>query len=447
MSCSVTRLVQMTRAPRHRRAASFFALAALGLCFRSPAAAHGPPPAATALLAVAGEQATLVSLSQGLASRTADGFRFVCPEMWGGNATAPAAGLAKGSAAIAGDKLYLVSPEGRVVAHPDDVGSGIALVSQQDAVVGLFLRDGQHELRRITESTSELVRGLDEPFMALAAGAEGELSLLRWTDSTLVVQQVSSTGELLARTTWSAPSRVAYAELRAAAAQLYVVTWGSAAPWVTLGRVTQQGYEPELEAGSDIDGPLALTDGTVIARDGQLRSLPPGALAAPSNDHITCLGQYAGLAYACAHGDLMRVEPEGLSTPLFELASLQAPDDQGLTDKARQSCSARWIDLRVDVASAARMRAAAVASSVDAGALDASTPDASSAATAALGPQAQREAPELDDARDSGCSLGAGRARDGLLPVILLLLLASLRRRLARSRPPCANIPHVRVVA
>ena len=37
------------------------------------------------------------------------------------------------------------------------------------------------------------------------------------------------------------------------------------APWVTLGRVTERGYEPLREASSDIAGPVALSTGTLVA--------------------------------------------------------------------------------------------------------------------------------------------------------------------------------------
>src|SRR4051812_2857246 len=92
------------------RAVRLLALTVLLLSIRTKVAAHGAPPTATALLAHEAGRATLVRLTRGLAHRAADGFHFVCPETWGGDVTAPVAGLPDGHAAVASDHLYIVDP-------------------------------------------------------------------------------------------------------------------------------------------------------------------------------------------------------------------------------------------------------------------------------------------------------------------------------------------------
>jgi hypothetical protein len=360
---------------------------ALALFLAARASAHGPPPAASALLAVEGEEATLVGLSRGLAHRTEDGFRFVCPETWGGDATAPAAGIPDGPALVASEKLFIVEPDGRVSLHPKQVGEGVALASNGEALFGLFLHEGQHELWRITESTSDLVRKLEEPFAALAA-ADSELSLLSWAGSALVLQTLSVSGELGERVTWSAPSAVAHAELRLTSDQRNVAIWGSAAPWVTLGHVTAQGYEQLAEGRSDIFGPVALAGGVFVARDGAFEALPEGAAQAGRSDYLTCLGSYAGLSYACAHGDLMRVDAAGIGAPLFELSALRAPNYVGLPEGARADCNARWLDLQAHAATVAQANTAA----------DAGAPDAG----------AEGDPPQESAAKPGGCTLATG---------------------------------------
>lgn len=210
------------------------AISAFFVSFVARASAHGAAPAAIGLLGFDGADATLVRLTRGMARRVPDGFRFVCPEAWGGDITAPAAAIPAGPALVAGETLFVVEPDGVVSPHPSKPGTGIALAHNRDALFGLFQRDDKYELQRITERTSELVRVLDEPFRLLVA-SDSELSLLGWTGRSVVLQRFSLDGESRQR------------------------------------------------------------------------------------------------AQCCAHGDVMRVERDGLGSPLFEIASLREPDYQGLS--------------------------------------------------------------------------------------------------------------------
>jgi hypothetical protein len=317
------------------------------------ASAHGAPPAATELLAAGDGEASLVRLTPGgLALRVPGGFRFVCPEAWGGDVLAPAASIPRGPTLVASDTLFVIEQDGSVSPHPVQSGSGGALASHPDAVFGLFAHDGRYELRRVTGSTNELVRVLDHPFGALAARAD-EVVLLRWFEDTLELQKISLDGTSLGSVTWSVPNGVAYARVTAAAEQLYVTVWGRARPWVTLGRVNERGYEPLREASVDIAGPSA---STWVLLDGTLQRLDTGAGLDTLGRRISCLGDANGLVYACSEGDLYRLEESGLGAPLFELGSLLAPTYDGLAEPARASCSTRWLDLRADVAAAQALR-------------------------------------------------------------------------------------------
>jgi len=388
------------------------ALALLALVAR--ASAHGSLPAATELLAHSAGSATLVRLAPGgLAYRVPDGFRFVCPEAWGGDVLAPAAAIPAGRALIASDALFVVEQDGRVSPHPIQAGSGVVVTNNRDAAFGVFKHEGRYELRRVTEGTNDLVRVLEQPFGALVA-SDREVSLLRWLDSTLVLQRMSLTGELRESLTWTVPNAVAYARLRTAGDSLYVLVWGRSAPWVTLGRVTARGYEPMREASSDIAGPVALAvdpPDTLVALDGTIERLEGGTSVDAHGNRATCLGTNDAQPYACVHGDLLRVDPGGLGAPLFELSALREPDYQTLPAALRMDCSTRWLDLRDHVASLLSSGSAA-----DAGVADAATPDA-----ATLTPGAGRH---------SGCSLGASSGRPGpLLLYALMLFFAAARSR------------------
>jgi hypothetical protein len=327
---------------------------------------------------------------------------------------------------IASERLYIVEPDGHVALHPEQVGEGVALASNREALFGIFKRDGQRELRRITQGESELVRSLDDPFGALVA-TDSELALLSWAEKALVLQRFSLSGKLAERVTFGAPSAVAYAELRRAADQLYVVIWGNAAPWVTLGRMTaQHGYEKLAEAGSEIAGPLALGGGTYVARDGAFAALEEGSARIGGSEYVTCLGSYAGLSYACVHGDLMRVDQHGLGAPLFELGQLHEPNYQGLPAPAQRDCMARWLDLREHLANAPAANAENDSAAPDPG------PSAARVSDAAV----RRDDSEPMPAHaQPGCALGPRSARPRWLNAIALAVLFArcCRRRALRA--------------
>jgi hypothetical protein len=408
-----------TQPRRSTRGARCLTLAAAVTClslysaaFVGRVSAHGPPPAAAELLAVEEQQASLVRLTTGgLAQRVTEGFRFVCPEAWGGDVLAPAAAIPLGPTVLGSDTLFVLEADGRLAAHPVQSGTARVLVSQRDAVFGLFQQGEQTALRRVTPSENDLIRNLDRPFGALAALDE-ELVLLHWLDKALVLERVAPTGELLGSVSMTLPNAVAYARLRVAAGRLYVVVWGRSAPWVTLGRITDGTYEPLREAGVDIAGPVATTDGSLVAVDGVLLRLDDGAPVDTGGERITCLGESAGEPYACAHGDLLRVAADGLGAQLFELGSLRAPAVLTLSPVAQDDCSRRWLDLQAD----------APGGSLDGGVMipDAG-PSAADTATAA--------APSA-----SGCSVGLPRCASSCCTLAWLFFAYALLLRRVRSR-------------
>lgn len=327
-----------------------FTLPLLSLLVASEAAAHGGPPGVLSVLGWDAQGVSSVRLSHGLALRTEDGFRYVCPEAWRGDAFAPAASIPDGPAVVAAAQLFLVDAEGRLTPHPEDVGEGIALARNSSGLFGLFRRDGQLELRRIEVSQTRLLHRLDEPFTLLAA-RDDTLSLMRVAQRTLVVQNLSLRGELTERVTWEAPVSVAFAELRVASEQLYTVVWGNSKPWVTLGRVTPQGHVLLREGQSSIAGPLALAQGLAVAVDGSLQPLDEDAAALTQGDGaVHCLDSFAGHDYACVSGGLKRAEEGGIGESIFQLAALREPDYQLLHPTLRADCAFRWRDLSEHVA-------------------------------------------------------------------------------------------------
>jgi hypothetical protein len=325
--------------------------AALAFLFASKASAHGGFPATVSLLGLSADRASLVRLTHGLAYRSDEGFRFLCPEAWGGDVSAPIAAIPGGPIVIAGEQLYLLAPTGELTRHPSDVGQASALSANAEALFGLFRRDGHDELRRITETTSELVASLDQRFSALSA-RDGELALLRFFNNVLVVQRLSPSGALREPESWSMPSQVSSAELRRDGEQLYVVVGGSAEPWFTLGRLGASGFQPLSEAQSSFAGPLSFAGSTLLARDGTLALLADGAAWSESADAVSCLDSLLGQPFACVRDGLVRVAEDGLGEPLFTFAELRAPDYEALPEPQRADCKSRFSDLSQHLASA-----------------------------------------------------------------------------------------------
>jgi hypothetical protein len=320
------------------------------LLVTGPVAAHGGAPAALAVLVLDEEGPRSVRLSEGLAQRTREGFRFVCAEAWGGDVFAPTSTLPSGEVIVAGSELVLVDSAGRATPHPERVGTALALARTQDALYGLFLDNARRELRRIEATGTELLYSSDEPFTLLAARTDS-ISLMHFAQHTAVVQHLSPQGEVRERVTWWAQSAFAYAELRATGDQLYVLAWGNTRPWVTLGRVTMQAYEPLREARSTIAGPLALPGATLVAIDGILEPLEAGAgELVQGGGAVNCLDSVEGRAYACVSEGLKELDVEGVGKPLFRLAALRDPDYELMPASLRADCAFRWRDVREHVA-------------------------------------------------------------------------------------------------
>lgn len=220
---------------------------------------------------------------------------------------------------------------------------------------------------------------------------------------------------------------MAFAELRSVGEQLFAVIWGRSAPWVTLGRVTAQGFEVLREGQSTIAGPLALAEGVALAIDGApelLDASDEGALGAGSDSAIQCLESFAGRDFACVSGALRSFDARGLGAPVFQLASLEDPDYQLLPEAVRADCAFRWRDLREHVA---------MLNGEASGAPEGGMPADDDAAAADAAPDAGMPSERSADA----CALRAGGSRSWRWPWAALLLgfaFRSARRRNHHAR-------------
>lgn len=410
MSCKVV--------SARRAAYGCLALLALFMSWPSAASAHGAAPEAMQLLGWENGAATLVRTTRGLAHRSGDGFRFMCPEATGGDVTAPTGAIPGGPAVVASDRLFLVYADGRTALHPTHRGAGLVLAHNHAALFGLFTNRDKTELRRITELDSELIASFDEPFSALAV-SDTALFIARFVDADVELQELSIAGEPSARMAWRASSAVYSLELRCVGEETYILTYGSAKPWVTLATLAASGPRTLHEANVSIVGPVAVADETLVAIDGALQTLDGSRLV--SND-VTCLDAFRDQPYGCSAGELRALDERGLAEPSFALRSLREPDDSSLTGFDRELCAQRWLDLQEHIAELA---------AADAGATVSDSADA---------------AVELETTNGTprGCSVGPKRPSTTWCWLLMASLVLGAWRSSRRSRraSPSAKVAH-----
>lgn len=407
------------------------------------AAAHGDPPKAHAVIRADAEGPLLVKLGTGFAARVAAGrFRFVCPALWGGELTAPAAALADGDVVVGANAgLMLLAPGGTLRAHPDPAAQGLSteIVATSQGVFALRYNAGRSELVHVDAEQVRVLWSDSTVWYSLAPLAHG-LLLLRSSGSMVEQLTLSFTGAEQARELAVAPRNVDYVFARSQSDQPFALLLYQNAS--ELGAVKAGAFSRVAQASSSIAGPIAAPSGTLVALDGQLHRLE-GTQLTPLADttYVGCLEQGEHDSYACTRTGVARVSAEGVGEELFALTWLVAPDLTQLSDeKARGRCDYQWQDLRFDllalgmplrfedepVSDAATPRdEAGVSHAADGGLASADAGDEHSA------PEAE---PEPRSRRTSGCSLGAAHAPTGawwLAPGALGLLVA---RRAGRRR-------------
>jgi hypothetical protein len=330
--------------------ASAFALGMLTPCLR--AAAHGEPPLAHAVIRADSSGPILIKLGTGFALRQAGGrFRFVCPALWGGELTAPAAALPDGRVVVGANAgLMLLATDGSMLPHPDPLAAGLVteLVRSQDKVFALRYSAGRSEVLEVDAEHVRVVWSDSDAWYSLAA-LHSSLVLLRASNASVEQLALSFDGTERERRTGSALRTVDYAFVRPLDDEAYALLLFQTTP--ELGRLEQGSFVRVAQAGSSIAGPIATPEGPLLALDGQLTRMQ-GQMLAPLADaaYVSCLEQGEFANYACTRTGLARVGAQGVGEELFALTSLVPPD---LTlphdEKARARCDYQWQDMRFDL--------------------------------------------------------------------------------------------------
>lgn len=411
------------------------------------ARAHGKPPEALSVVSGDERSARIVRLNEGFARSTAEGFRYVCPALFGEDTVVPAGAIPGGPAIVgASTGLFVMRQDGSVMRHPDARAAGRVL-ALSSAAAGLFaLRQAGdlYELLRVYEDRVEVLWNGLEPFYELAA-ADDFLHLVRLEAGRLHELKLSFDGEVRFAGETEVPESAAAVLARASGSAGYVVLLTSGLD-AELGRVDQGSWR-SLATGRAFAGPIATAEGSAfVAVDGELAAFDgeqPRPVGEPAR--VTCLRAHGALRYACSDGGLHVLGPAGLGAELFALDQLLAPDLTTVPAEQRARCELQWQRFEIDLRSIGIEPRAA--SERDAGPDGGSSAMPDSGATADAGaqpsgardagarPAARRElAAEGCGCRIEGSTPAAGAAFGGLALPALLAFRRCRRCRRCRQR-------------
>jgi hypothetical protein len=419
------------------RAAASGLLACIVLALPSRLAAHG---AAASVLSVvqSGEDGRphLVRLSEGLAIREGERYRYLCPALFDADEAPRAATLGSREALIAaGSALFVLRSDGVIEPHPDPLArSGLIRGLEPLGAGAVALRDGaatsEVELVKLDARTAQVLAQLPGDFRSLATAGEAAL-----------VTGLSRAGRALQRgfddrgaevSAWTAeatapPDAVAVLA-RLSAGRPYALVLAGDGPVMELVRIGSDGaYEVLQRASVALTGPVQSGSQHVsIAFDGRLGELRTASVAPIETDEpVSCVLGAGAFAYACVGAELRALRDGALGERRFGLDRIAPPSPAGLDAELAEQCTLQWLRFRIDLLGAGVEPYALQAE--DAGAPDAAAPD---------GGQGARG--RTKDAGNGGCATALpspphrGAAHVATAVGLLLGVSACARRRRRR---------------
>jgi hypothetical protein len=316
------------------------------------ALAHGPPPAVVGVGAADAAGPNLLPLTEGLAARDGEGWRFVCPARWGSSPESPYVIQGASGAWVPGlDDLYQLDAGGRATAagFPELAASEILDYALDDAGAVVLRRpeaggsevwalDPPRRIAALALPYDSIAVGGDEVVLAyVEAGAFGVTRVGR-SDGVVRADDVVDPGPV----TWTPAVRVA-------GGVTYIIERG---PGTTvLDRLDGTTLVPLLSSIVDMHGPVWTADGALAALDGRLTWIDGDTLT-PTGEGavISCLGARDGVAWACADTALVEVRGGVLSgAPLAPIAALSPEGFVDVAPEACGDCLAEWVRIAADL--------------------------------------------------------------------------------------------------
>jgi hypothetical protein len=392
------------------------------------ARAHGEPPEALSVVATDADGPNLVRLNEGLALRTGDAWRYLCPALWSEDAVVPALSIPDGPAVIgAGSGLLLVSPDGAVTRHPDAAATGrvLALAASAGGLFALRQTGDLYQVLRVDADRVDVVFGGIEPWDDLAA-SDDSLQLVRLEGNQLRELRLSLSGETLAELDAVAPAATVAVLARLAGGVPYALVLTSSLAG-EIGRIEGDGWR-SFVSGRVLAGPVQTASGSwFVAAEGQLARFD-GERSAPLGDtsSVTCLRTHVGLDYACSDRGLRALARAGLAASLFALEELRPPALERVPEAQRDACTLQWQRYEID------LRAAGLRPSAQDAGMAEGVPDASGESDAA---QPRADAGDRASHRGGGCAIAAeSTSAATVFPLAALALWLGFGRRSRSTR-------------
>jgi len=328
------------------------ALAAASL-LAAPAAAHGPPPAVTRVIAVDADGPRVVATTEGLAMRRGAGFRYLCPVLFGDELEPPAAAADGEAVYVAGTRdLYVVDPEGRVTAleRPELSRSTVLrLVASGGRVLALRLEGGVTDLRPLDGSPSIWS---DPAIYDSITPQEPTLWLARSAGATGHVLQLGSDGSRLRTLDVPIDLGERISQVRSLGETLYLTLVESSGGRVVALPAGDAGAAEVLSGRSQISGPLSSGASTWMAADGVLYDCDLGGgevLPRSTSEPVTAVLGVFTQTFATVRTSLLDLDDSGPGALRLDMAYLEPPDLALVPEGLRETCESEWLVLRADL--------------------------------------------------------------------------------------------------
>jgi len=409
-----------------RPVAAFFAVATL----HSAALAHGVPPAVLDVAAVeAGGQPRVVTMTEGLAQRRGDSWRYVCPVQFGNEPSPPAMSVDGEHTTVVGEKdLFILGPDGSVTARGlADLSRSavIRIAATRDSLYVLRFSAGTSSVARIDESGYTLIWSDASLHQSLDAGSD-HLWVAGTRAGRTVLRKLSERGDVLDERHFDVELGGWVSHVVNVGAHVYATLIAShGARLIRLGPY-DAGSEVALEASSTIFGAVVTgTSSTWAAANGVLYSIVPGeALAMPAAGLATGLSGTGTHSFLLSSLRVFALGATGVGSVVADLKELKQPALELVDPDLREACSAQWAVFEGDLRPVTR-------SESDAG---------RSAATDSENPAIEAGEPGAGCAVRSPADDWAGSAAASC--ALLVVCAATIRSQLSsRSRSRCRCRP------
>ncbi|MBA2321349.1 MAG: hypothetical protein H0V89_09350 [Deltaproteobacteria bacterium] len=309
------------------------------------ALAHGPPASVTGVGSADVDGPVHVLLTEGLAVRADEGWRYVCPARWGGSPLSPfAAGNTEEILVPGADDVYRVDRDGGVTpaGDPGHAVGGLLDLDGTNGVWTIYAVGDEREITRLDLAHSFVFSGLR---WSGVIGRGRSAELVAAVDGALVSGTLSELGALATsiagtRLVGTSPQLVPDGE------KTWIVDRASG----YVGVLTAGEERLVAEGAASVSGPVTALGTTWLALDGVLHTLSKAG-PAPTGEStpIGCLVGAAGALWACAT-DLRVVTPEGaLGETVVDLAALVPPDLGDLSDDDGVACWGEWRTFALDL--------------------------------------------------------------------------------------------------